>query len=42
MPELTTQQFLEIEDIREGALILKDKSLRGVFGGLFFKLCSKV
>jgi type IV secretory pathway VirB4 component len=30
MPELTTQQFLEIEDIREGALILKDKSLRGV------------
>jgi len=27
---LTTQQFLEIEDIREGILILKDKSLRGV------------
>jgi len=30
MPELTTQQFLEIEDIREGILVLKDKSLRGV------------
>jgi len=30
MPELTTQQILEIEDIREGVLILKDKSLRGV------------
>jgi type IV secretory pathway VirB4 component len=30
MPEATTQQFLEIEDIREGVLILKDKSLRGI------------
>jgi type IV secretory pathway VirB4 component len=30
MPEASTQQFLEIEDIREGVLILKDKSLRGV------------
>jgi len=26
----TTQQFLEIEDIREGVVILKDKSLRGI------------
>mgnify|MGYP000116422246 CR=1 FL=1 len=30
MPQLTTQQFLEIEEIKEGVLILKDKSLRGV------------
>jgi type IV secretory pathway VirB4 component len=30
MPETSTQQFLEIEDIREGVLILKDKSLRGI------------
>jgi type IV secretory pathway VirB4 component len=30
MPEASTQQFLEIEDIREGVLILKDRSLRGV------------
>lgn len=30
MPEATTQQFLEIEDIKEGVVILKDKSLRGV------------
>jgi type IV secretory pathway VirB4 component len=30
MPEASTQQFLEIEDIKEGVLILKDKSLRGV------------
>ena len=30
MPEASTQQFLEIEDIREGVLILKDKSLRGI------------
>jgi len=30
MPEVSTQQFLEIEDIREGVLVLKDKSLRGV------------
>jgi len=27
---LTTQQLLEIENIREGVLILKDKSLRGI------------
>jgi type IV secretory pathway VirB4 component len=27
---LTTQEILEIEDIKEGVLILKDKSLRGV------------
>jgi type IV secretory pathway VirB4 component len=27
---MTTQQFLEIEDIRDGVLILKDKSLRGI------------
>ena len=27
---LTTQEILEIEDIREGVLILKDKSLRGI------------
>jgi type IV secretory pathway VirB4 component len=30
MPGPSTQQFLEIEDIREGILILKDKSLRGI------------
>jgi type IV secretory pathway VirB4 component len=30
MPELSTQQFLEIEDIKEGVLILKNKSLRGI------------
>jgi type IV secretory pathway VirB4 component len=30
MPELTTQQFLEIEEIKEGVLVLKDKSLRGI------------
>jgi len=30
MPQMTTQEFLEIEDIREGVLILKNKSLRGV------------
>ena len=30
MSQLPTQQFLEIEDIREGVLILKDKSLRGI------------
>lgn len=29
MPE-TVQQFLEIEDIKEGVILLKDKSLRGV------------
>jgi type IV secretory pathway VirB4 component len=27
---LTTQEILEIEDIKEGVLILKDKSLRGI------------
>lgn len=30
MPEASTQEFLEIEDIKEGTLILKDKSLRGI------------
>ena len=30
MPEATTQQLLEIEDIREGVIILKNKALRGV------------
>jgi len=30
MPGLTTQQFLEIEQIREGILILKNKTLRGI------------
>lgn len=30
MPLASTQQFLEIEDIKEGVLILKDKSLRGI------------
>jgi type IV secretory pathway VirB4 component len=30
IPEFTTQKFLEIEDIREGILILKDGSLRGI------------
>jgi type IV secretory pathway VirB4 component len=30
MPEASTQQFLEIEDIKGGVLILKDKSLRGI------------
>jgi type IV secretory pathway VirB4 component len=30
MPETSTQQFLEIEDIKGGILVLKDKSLRGV------------
>jgi type IV secretory pathway VirB4 component len=30
MPTFSTQQFLEIEDIREGVVILKDGSLRGV------------
>ena len=40
---LTTQQFLEIEDIREGVLILKDKSLRGVLAvsSLNFELKSE-
>ncbi|MFA5877898.1 MAG: hypothetical protein WC845_00855 [Candidatus Staskawiczbacteria bacterium] len=30
MPEISTQDFLEIKDIREGVLILKDRSLRSV------------
>ena len=30
MPQPTTQQFLEIDQIREGVLILKNKALRGV------------
>ena len=30
MPESATQEFLEIEDIREGLLVLKNKALRGV------------
>ena len=30
MPETPTQQFLEVQDIREGVLILKNNSIRGV------------
>ncbi|MFH1841256.1 MAG: hypothetical protein ABH800_00535 [Candidatus Nealsonbacteria bacterium] len=30
MPNISTQQFLEIDQIREGVVILKNKSLRGV------------
>ncbi len=30
MPESATQQFLEIQDIREGVLLLKNNSIRGV------------
>ena len=30
MPQPTTQQFLEIDQVREGVLILKNKALRGV------------
>jgi len=30
MPRISTQQFLEIKQIREGIVVLKDKSLRGV------------
>ena len=30
MPKSSTQQFLEIEQIREGVLVLKDKALRAV------------
>jgi len=30
MPESATQQFLEVQDIREGILILKNNSIRGV------------
>lgn len=30
MPEVSTQDFLEVQDIREGVLILKNQGLRGV------------
>jgi hypothetical protein len=30
MPETATQQFLEVQDIREGILLLKNNSIRGV------------
>ena len=30
MTEITTQQFLEIEEIKQGLVILRDKSLRGI------------
>jgi len=30
MAEITTQQFLEIEEIKQGLVILRDKSLRGI------------
>jgi len=30
MPALPTQQFLELENIKEGVIILKDRSLRGI------------
>jgi hypothetical protein len=30
MPELSTQQFLEIDQIREGIVILKNRGLRGI------------
>jgi len=30
MPKISTQQFLEFEQIREGIIILKNKALRGV------------
>jgi KaiC/GvpD/RAD55 family RecA-like ATPase len=30
MPEASTQQILEIEQIREGVIVLKNKSLRGI------------
>ena len=30
MPESATQEFLEIQDIREGVMILKDSSIRGI------------
>lgn len=30
MPESSTQQFLEIDQIKEGIIVLKNKSLRGV------------
>ncbi|MFH1582340.1 MAG: hypothetical protein ABIA08_01095 [bacterium] len=30
MPQASTQQFLEIDEVREGVVLLKNKSLRGV------------
>ena len=30
MPSVSTQQFLEIDQIREGVTVLKDKSLRAI------------
>ena len=30
MAEVTSQQFLEVDQIREGVIVLKDKTLRGV------------
>ena len=30
MPKPTTQQFLEIDQLREGIIILKNKAIRGV------------
>lgn len=30
MPKAPTQQFLEIEQIREGVVVLRDKTLRGI------------
>ncbi len=30
MPESSTQKFLEIEDIKEGVLVLKNRALRGI------------
>jgi len=30
MPDATTQQFLEIDQVREGVILLKNKALRGV------------
>ena len=30
MPKAQTQQFLEIEQIREGVVVLRDKTLRGI------------
>ena len=30
MPESATQQFLEVQDIREGILLLKNNSIRGI------------
>lgn len=30
MPDASTQQFLEVEEVREGTLVLKDRAIRGV------------